>query len=168
MSSHSNKGVSGGLIYTLVFLIVATIVAFLVIAMVGPNDEFPSNTTADNEINNLPVPAGEAGSGLDLPVTNLIGQWSAENNGVQFVATIGNDTVTIMFVNDGMSMTYWHGDFRDAESVGQTVVSNKLDINKAVMSQASSKNFAVGENSLSFEFEAMGMTKRVEMSRVSA
>lgn len=103
---------------------------------------------------------------FQLPLAQLEGTWRVEHNGTRFVAYVVGETIQIdMIAPDGTSMTYWNGTFKASESAGQSIISNAVDSGKIVLSQSISKNFMIGEDTLSFDFSAMGMTKTMVMQR---
>jgi len=166
MSSASNKNAGTGLFF-LIALVVAALVG-LGVALVVTNDKPDNSGTRSvvTSVNETPaVPAAED-PGLELPLVQLDGEWTAEENGSRIVATVQNGLITMVMQNEGSQMTYWHGTFKTAESPGATILSTLVEINEIVMSSATEKNFVVGENSLSFELTAMGMTTTVVLNRV--
>lgn len=105
------------------------------------------------------------GVDLELPLVQLNGTWSSSDNGTQFVATVGNNVVSIEMVKGDTSMLYWNGTFGTEGAAGDILVSNKSDVERPMLSSADSKDFTVGDDTLSFQFEAMGMMKTVVMMR---
>lgn len=108
----------------------------------------------------------DRGVELSVPASDLNGTWTASDNETTFTAEIVDNSVSITMSRADTSMLYWYGWFDSTASNGDTVVSNKLDIDKAVLSGADSKSFLVGDNVLMFDFTAMGSTKVVVMARV--
>lgn len=117
----------------------------------------------------VPVPvitsAPEAGMELPLAESDLNGRWFAENNGTTLEATVDVNTITIVMINDGATMVYWYGSFDATASSGDSVLSEKIGTDELVLSTADDKDFVIGDNTMSFEMKAMGMTKTVEMTR---
>lgn len=142
-----------------VFIVLAILVGglFAVLAITSPTPVIPSSNTSVE-----PAPAPR----IELPMVNLDGEWSAENNGSKFVAMVTDSNIEIRFVADDTSMIYWNGTFQTEAAPNETILSTKVDNGKMVLSKADSKNFVVGTDSLSFEFEAMGVIKTVAMTRV--
>lgn len=102
---------------------------------------------------------------LEVPPVQLDGKWLAKTNDTGFTAQIKNNTIKIdMIGSDETSFLYWSGSFKSEEVVGNTIASN-ADGADFVLSQDDTKDFAVGENTLTFEFRAMGMKKMVVLSR---
>jgi hypothetical protein len=64
-----------------------------------------------------------------------------------------------------MTMSYWNGTFANAATNGNKLTSEKVDAGHMVLSAANSKDFLVLDNGLEFEFQAMGMTKKVTLVR---
>lgn len=122
----------------------------------------PSSENSSGHNNEIAVDRG-----VELPVStsNLNGTWIASDNVTTFTAEIANNSVSITMFRADTSMLYWYGWFDSTAVNGDTVVSNKLDINKAVLSTADSKNFIIGDNVVMFDFTAMGNTKVVVMIR---
>jgi len=125
-------------------------------------------------------PLGPAGSGissvlspdtltpqapLEKPPVKLEGTWAAENNGVRFEAAVSNEVIKIQIANNGTTMLYWVGTFTSPDAVGGAITSNRIEVDKAVLSTATSKVFTVQDNTLSFEFKMMGKTDNVELVR---
>lgn len=156
MRSYSNKDTGLGLIFIVGLVIIAAIVG-LVIAGVTVGKDGNVQSQSNERI---------VETGPQLPIASLEGTWSAERNGSQFVATITPKNIQIKFVADKTSMIYWNGSFETPQSPVATIPSKKIEINKLVMSRATSKDFSYDNGKLSFEFEAMGMTTVVEMQRV--
>lgn len=113
------------------------------------------------------VAPGEVGSGLDLPLVTLDGNWAShpEQSGSKFVATVNNDKITMHMSNGKVDMTYWNGTFQSSATPGDSILSNKLEIDHVVLSGADNKTFYVGNNTLTFEFTAMGSTRSVTLNR---
>lgn len=112
------------------------------------------------------VTAPNAGVDLPLESMELSGTWIANTeNGANLTATVQADTIEIVMENEGASMTYWFGTFLSSADVGATIVSDKLEADKLVMSRATSKDFTIGADMMSFDLTAMGVTTTVEMSR---
>jgi hypothetical protein len=108
------------------------------------------------------------GIALELPLPqDLTGTWRADSsNGAIMTAIVQNNTIEILLENEGSSMTYWFGTFPGVAENGSSVISNKIEVSKIVLSGATSKNFLIKDISMSFEFKAAGMTKNVELIRV--
>jgi hypothetical protein len=106
-------------------------------------------------------------AGIQLPVMNMDGDWRAEDDGTgtQFNATVFENTINIKMVNTSMSVTYWNGTFQSSVAPGKTVVSTFVDPETVVLSSATSKEFAIDENGMTFDFIAMGLTKKVRLVR---
>jgi hypothetical protein len=99
------------------------------------------------------------------PLVQLNGEWAGTLNSATFVATVEDHVITIHVTNGGQTMIYWCGSFGTQEAVGSVITSNKVEIPKAVLSTADSKNFTVMANALVFEFTMMGKTQNVQLSR---
>lgn len=143
---------------TLVGIVLAVGFAVVIVAILMHPDRKPSLS-----VQNSPV----AESGLVLPLVHLEGQWTGTENDTKFNATVsGNDIKIEMETIDGTSATYWHGTFKTSESSGAVVTSTKTEASdEIVISQSSTKEFTVGENTLTFKFSALGFSKNVAMSR---
>lgn len=100
---------------------------------------------------------------MEQPMPNLDGEWSATAHGTRFVATVGNNVITIVMNRDNTSVMYWNGSFE--QTGGDMVASNKIETDSIVLSGAAAKTFTVGVDKLSFEFRAMGMTEVVVLTR---
>lgn len=148
------------LILTATFMVILAII-FTCMAVTNTPEASPTTPSPSTQTNET-IPD----IGLELPMVQLDGEWMAENNGTRFVATVSNQIINIQLVSDGVSMTYWNGTFGISESPGTTVTSSVVDINKMVLSAATSKDFVVGDHTLSFEFQGMGIKATVVMIRV--
>lgn len=105
---------------------------------------------------------------VDIPVQSLNGTWTADSgDGAIMTATVQNNTIEILMENEGVSMIYWMGTFVDSADDGEVVKSDKIEVDKAVMSQAISKDFIVGDGVMSFELKAMGMTRMVVLNHAT-
>lgn len=129
-----------------------------------------TSTSPSNERNNPTVPLAKLeapNNGPMLPIMNLDGTWTHKTDkGGVFEATVTADAIKIvMKAPTGTSLVYWNGTFENSQSVGAVVVS-KLIEDKAILSQSKTKNFTVGDETLSFEFTSMGITKTVELKRI--
>jgi hypothetical protein len=114
----------------------------------------PTSSTTD-----IPVRA-------DAPLQNLNGSWkSASKNGVAMTAIVQDKSITIMMKNEGSTMIYWAGTFDPEAGDGDTVRSDKIEMGQAVLSLATSKNFVIGVNTISFELSVMGNTTMIGMNR---
>lgn len=139
--------------FVLITLAVLTAGFFAVVAMStavpegSPTVEYGPMTPHDQAPN----------AGVELPMVNLDGHWSVENNGTRFIATVVDNTINIDIVTNNMSMTYWNGTFKTTEAKGETITSKIADPKLRVLSKAKEKEFIVGDNTLSFEFQGMGI-----------
>lgn len=135
----------------------AAVVGLLVAAIVqGSNSAAPQM---------MPTEIAAPGEIMELPLPDLSGEWSAEDNGAVFAASITDELIRIRFVNGDTSMIYWNGTFDSQSASGVTLVSNKIELDEIILSGSDSKNFLVGNNMISFEFKAMGMSKTVVLTR---
>lgn len=104
-----------------------------------------------------------------VPSTDLKGVWSFKNsNGSTFTADVTDKAIKIhMNTNNGTSMVYWYGTFESYKPAGSVITSDVIYDDAVIMlSNSTSKNFVVGNTTLSFDFTAMGATKKVDLSRV--
>lgn len=144
------------------FVLIGVVVAVLAVSprnvMSGP----PGETHVANS-QQYPVPL----AGLDLPLVQLEGQWYYKKDGTAFVATIQGRDIKIDWITDeGTSMLYWHGTFETAESPGHVIASTKTEAHdEIVMSQSQSKDFTINNNSIVFDFAAMGFKTKVTLTR---
>jgi hypothetical protein len=125
----------------------------------------PDRNSTSPVVHNSPVAAIE--SGLILPLVHLDGNWTVKENDTTFNATVAGESIKIEMVgSEGVSATYWHGTFKTSESAGTVVTSTKTEApDEIVISQSSTKEFTVGQNSLTFKFSALGFSKNLEMTR---
>ena len=154
--------------------IIAIAVAFAcVLLMVGIGLALIAATTETGNTENQPEPKvpfaqlESPNTGPALPVMNLDGGWTfTTDKGGIFDAKVDDKTIRIeMKALNGTSMLYWNGTFETYASVGAVIVSKTIN-DKAALSQSSTKNFTVGEKTLSFSFTMQGVTKVVDLSRV--
>lgn len=150
--------------------IFAAILAVIVIAAGGLFLISLSTSTGQTE---SPVVTSVPFARLEAPVTpeappqmNLDGGWTFKTDkGGIFDATVKDRTIKIvMKAPNGTSMLYWNGTFETYASAGAVIVSKTID-DKAALSQSSTKNFTVGEKTLSFSFTMQGVTKVVDLRR---
>lgn len=136
--------------------------AAVMILLVGMGVVVPGNPTVI-----VPTISNAPDAGVDLPMvaSDLSGTWVAENNGATFTAEIVDNTISVTMSRADTSMLYWYGWFDPNALSGDTVVSNKLDIDKPVLSQVDIKQFSIGDGVMTFDFTAMGNTTTVELSR---
>jgi hypothetical protein len=162
--SNFNRGIGWNVVFTLIALAVCIgggmgVAAW---ALGGDDPTVQTNATSAPTVNNEPPNAG-----VELPMVDLLGEWSAENNGTKFVAKIESNTIDIkLVVADGTSMTYWVGSFKTVEAPGTTITSNLVETNDLVLSNATSKDFVVQQDTIKFDFKMRGMTKPVVLNRV--
>jgi hypothetical protein len=101
------------------------------------------------------------------------GTWkSAETAGSSFVATVKNNTITVIWkMPDTSEGLYWVGDFPSkiisgAASTGVISNADQAQLAKSVVgSQSEYKEFTYEGDVLSFDFTAMGVTKKVELKK---
>lgn len=134
-------------------LFAAIIAASLAVPEGSPTVQVPESSTI--------------GAGVDLPIVQLDGSWAStpDVNDSQYFATVSNGQIEIKMANDDLSMLYWVGTFESSASAGETVASNKVEVDKMVLSGADAKDFVVGEDAITFTFEAMGMQRTVALHR---
>lgn len=101
-----------------------------------------------------------------VSLQDLNGIWAADSgNGDTLTGIIANNEIRIMLNNEGAKMLYWVGTFDPVADPGRVVTSTKIDINKAVLSRAGSKDFSIGKNTITFDLSVMGKTTKVVMNR---
>lgn len=143
--------------------VIATVLAALAIGLLAAVIVQGSNSAAPQV---MPTEITAPGEIVDLPLPDLSGEWSAEDNGVVFAASITDELIRIRLVNGNSSMIYWNGTFDSRSASGVTLVSNKIYLDEIILSGSDSKDFLVEDNTISFEFKAVGMTKTVVLTRV--
>jgi hypothetical protein len=147
----------------LAFVISVTVVGILII--MNSNSASKSSTTVQVPTQ-IAVETTETTPALNLPLQNLSGNWSADSgNGATMTATIQSNEIRITLNNEGAKMLYWVGTFNPLAGSGDTVTSTKIEINKAVLSRAGSKDFVIGKDAISFDLSAMGKTTKVVLTR---
>lgn len=147
--SQSNRGITSNVVFT-VLIIVAVISAAAALIF--------NLTYGDNSSKNAQV-------GIELPMVQLDGTWAADENGTRFLATVKDEKISIDMGDDASTMLYWYGTFKHVESPGADITSTKLKTDKLVLSGADAKDFTVENDTITFEFEAMGAKKKVVMTR---
>lgn len=95
---------------------------------------------------------------------DLTGKWTTKINETTFNVEVADEKITIKMSKNGSTMLYWYGTFNNRGAIGEDIISTKLNINKAVLSSASSKSFSVKANTIAFDVSAMGQTKNVEVT----
>lgn len=148
-------------------LIILTLVAVLLgvgFALAQTNDVGEKPLGSIETSQEAPAPAG-----LDLPLeksVNLDGHWGAQlDNDLTVLTTIKNDVIKISFTTPRGTMIYWCGTF--VMTAGkESVLSTKIDINKAVLSGADEKTFTFDNANIWFDFEMMGQTRSIQLSRI--
>lgn len=104
-----------------------------------------------------------------VPSADLKGVWGYTNsNGSSFTADITDKAIKIrMNANNGTSLLYWYGTFESYKPSGSVVTSELIyDDAVNILSKSASKDFVVGDTTLSFDFTIQGNTKKVNLSRV--
>jgi hypothetical protein len=105
---------------------------------------------------------------VDPPLHDLNGTWTGDmENGTTMIGTVNGDAIQIVMKKDDASMIYWNGSFRPAATIGDVILSTRVEIPKVVVSPAADKRFVVGDDTMSFEITAMGVTKTVELTRAT-
>lgn len=127
------------------------------------------------EMNNPTVPSFVADIHPNVPSTtqpivptmNLEGVWTYKSDkGGVFEATITDKSIKILMKTpDDTSMLYWKGTFQSQQSPG-AMVSSDVSEDAFVLSKSKHKDFVVGIDTITFEFTASGITKKVELRRV--
>lgn len=148
-----------------VLLIIAslfTVAGLAFVAVIVMNSVVPEGSPsvqAPGPQQQIAVPVAEP------PLHDLNGTWTGDvDNGTTMTGTVNGDSIQIVFEKDNCKMIYWNGTFQPAATIGDVVLSSKVDIPKAVLSTADSKRFVVGNETMSFEISALGVTKTVELS----
>src|ERR1044072_3049254 len=150
----------------IILLLCATIVG-LVFAFIASCTS-PSPTPTPTVEQTMPRQLENAPKAVE-PQSNLVdlsGKWTTKINETVFDVSVDDASITIKMTKSGQSILYWYGTFANSATVGETVVSNKLDINKAVLSSADAKPFVVQGKTLTFDVSAMGKTRTVEVGLV--
>jgi cytoskeletal protein RodZ len=155
----SNKNVWPNLIFMLCLVLAAGAVVFFVVQnTTSAAPQTAQETVVDDNEQNPETT-------VELPVKSLEGNWSTETSDPQVDAVISAGQIEMRFVKNDTSMLYWVGTFKTAESPNATIVSDKVDINKAVLSGADSKTFTVKDDTITFELEVMGVKRNLVLTR---
>lgn len=146
-TSYSNRNTGRNVFFILAVLVVCAAVVVAVVSLLMPEDD-PSEDVS-----------------LSLPLVELTGTWTSETGVSRFTATVENNEINIELGDESASMLYWYGTFKESESPGAVIVSEKLETDKVVLSGADAKDFTIENDTIIFEFEAMGAKKKVVMTR---
>lgn len=139
------------------------IAAFSCLVIIGA----ASSANSEFAMINAPIPPTTQSASPVSTVINLAGQWTADmNNGAMMIATVKNETITVVLHDHDATMTYWYGTFDSSAKSGDDVASLKNDSTQAILSSDSMKTFTIGDDTISFDMTVMGVTKRVTLSRV--
>jgi hypothetical protein len=157
----SNQNIKYGAAFTGIFVVLVIVLGFFLASQVGTD-----TPTASSDTTSSTTAPRVVDTGVNLPVIDLEGKWVAKENGRQFAATVQDGTISINLENDSVSMLYWTGTFDTANTSGAIILSDKIEVSLAVLSQADSKEFVFENDKLSFTFEAIGMKTTVVMNRV--
>lgn len=123
----------------------------------------PAPAMQDKSISHQAAPP--KGVEKEIVTIDLNGKWTTTIKETTFNVDVMNSVITIKMAKNGSSMLYWYGTFPSTGTIGESITSTKLDINKAVLSGADSKVFIVKDNGLTFDVSAMGQTKNVAVTR---
>lgn len=168
MSSASNKGSAPNIIFTIIVVTALMIGGFLFADSIGSDEPRSIDTSQDTSSDtgsDVSVAAKPVETEVDLPVVDLQGDWIASENGRDFSANVSNGNISIELGNADVTMLYWNGTFDTANTSGSIIVSQKVEMDRPVMSRAVSKEFTFENDKLSFTFEIMGTKRTVVMDR---
>jgi hypothetical protein len=150
----------------------SAIVAGIIVVLISFSSSSPSSPpsvetqTGSVTTSDATTTTTAASSSIYTPLQDLTGTWSADSgSGGVLTATVKDGVITITMNNEGAKMLYWVGTFQSTADPGNTVNSTKVEVRKAVLSRATSKEFTVGDNAIFFEFSAMGKTTKMELRR---
>jgi hypothetical protein len=164
MPSHSNRKAGLNLLFLLGVIAICAAGLATAIYFLTSEDKSLAQDGSRTVTDRTTLPETPPAAGIELPLVQLDGTWTAERNGSKFVATVKDDTIDIQFGDNLSSMTYWYGTFKMAEEQGASIDSKLID-DRVVMSRAKSKSFQLKDDALWFEFKAMGMTTKVGLIR---
>ena len=160
LKTKSNRGFAAALaLVFFVLVVVATSAYFLV----------DSETIAPASNQSVEEPAVQVQPTIAEsiePTMDLKGIWTYDTGkGGTFEATVTDKNINIAMKTGDTSLNYWYGSFEPNAVAGAVIVS-KVDENKAVISKGKTKEFTIGQDTLSFDFTMSGNTKKVELRRV--
>lgn len=104
------------------------------------------------------------------PSLQATGSWFYTEKGVSFSADVTSEMITVNLDLSGSKGLYWMGNFSKPQSTPVEIVSaaNTNQLRASLYgSNATSKTFTFKDDHLSFQFEMMGVTKTVVLSRVN-
>lgn len=100
----------------------------------------------------------------------LDGTWLSTDKDIVMSAEVVDETIKIFWQAEDVKGLYWAGDFdtptsvKDGELISSTADRAELDMS-IFGSGAKSKTFKYDDNQLSFDFEAMGVSKTIHLKR---
>ena len=105
-------------------------------------------------------------SGCGSAYQPIDGIYKSKKTDPAFEATVDDKTIKVEIVSDGERYLYWLGTAPETTSTNFMSDADSVELDKSLMgSQARSKRFRVDGNTISFEFKALGSTKKIEVSR---
>jgi hypothetical protein len=145
-----------------IVVIASAIVVVLRLFSLSPEGATPVNSSTISSSTETTASVPE----INTPVQNLNGDWMADDgSGVIIRGVVKDGQITLTLNKENAKMLYWFGTFQPIAGPGNIVKSVGIEIPKAVLSTATSKDFVVGENTISFELSAAGNTTIVELRR---
>lgn len=146
-----------------VSLVLASALVPFALAACGSSTAAPSETvSASSE----PAPAAEE---VAVETVNLDGTWKGGDPGFEFEAKIEGGTISMQIkMEDETKALYWQGTFVSDAEPGQVIVSDADTeaLSKSLLgSQEATKEFTFEDDSISFDFGMMGVTKTVHLKK---
>jgi hypothetical protein len=102
---------------------------------------------------------------VPVEATTLDGAYESVSNGVSIRASIEGKNLVITMTNDGTTITYWRGSFDNLAKPG-TNVASVADNTVALLSESDTKEFTVGDNTISYTMTMMGVSRQIELHHV--
>jgi hypothetical protein len=136
--------------------IVAAVLAMLYVFSLGPDGHSSFENAGAAQPHQAAVP---------VEATTLDGAYVGESNGVDIRASIEGKTIVVTMTNEGTTITYWRGSFDNLAPVG-TNVGSVADNTVALLSQSNTKEFTVGDRTISYTMTMMGVSRQIELHHV--
>lgn len=144
--------------------IFAGIAVAIIFGLSGCNDSKTEAPGPQSTATNSAKPVADEVPEAPKPV-NYDGVWKSSDDKPRMSATIENGVITVKYISENTEMTYWRGNFFPAADANGVISLKDENYNKAILVPAKSKAFDLSKDSISFEFKALGVTKKVTLVR---
>jgi len=137
-------------------VIVAGVLAMLYVFSLGPDghSSFERAGAAQPTPTVVPVEA-----------STLDGAYEGESYGVQIRASVEGKSIVITMTNENTTITYWRGSFDNLAKPGTNIASVK-DNTQALLVESDTKEFTVGNGTLSYTMTMMGVSRQIDLTHV--